>query len=218
MKKIAKKIFGILIFVLLCFAIFLGYQFIQYKNQEVDEVKREVQAESDAKLQEELLNHEIEKAENFVENINNDVALTILRTSGKITLSHDKTPEDNKWTEWLFNSDIKVYANYNTAFTIETNKIKSVIKDDATITIYYDYHDILLSSVDITELSTSTNKSIFGSSYSPNEMTAFEQIARKSIIEKIDNDANKLQAKINLESYLTTLADTFNVKVQVVEK
>ena len=73
MKKIAKKIFGILIFVLLCFAIFLGYQFIQYKNQEVDEVKREVQAESDAKLQEELLNHEIEKAENFVENINNDV-------------------------------------------------------------------------------------------------------------------------------------------------
>lgn len=217
-KKIIKKVFGILVFVLICASVLMGYEYVKYKNREVDELKREVQAQNAADLEQELLNKEIENAKNYVKNINNDIALTILRTSGKITLTHDKTPENNAWTEWLFNSDIKVYADYNTAFTIEMNNIQTSISDDATVNITYDIRDITLSSVDITDFTTSENKSIFGSSYTPEQVAAFEQIARNNILEKVDNDANRKQAQSNLESYFKVLAKNFDVKINIMQK
>lgn len=217
-KKIIKKVFGILVFVLICASVLMGYEYVKYKNREVDELKREVQAQDAADLEQELLNKEIENAKNYVKNINNDIALTILRTSGKITLTHDKTPENNAWTEWLFNSDIKVYADYNTAFTIEMNNIQTSISDDATVNITYDIRDITLSSVDITDFTTSENKSIFGSSYTPEQVAAFEQIARNNILEKVDNDANRKQAQNNLESYFKVLAKNFDVKINIMQK
>lgn len=217
-KKIIKKVFGILVFVLICASVLMGYEYVKYKNREVDELKREVQAQNAADLEQELLNKEIENAKNYVKNINNDISLTILRTSGKITLTHDKTPENNAWTEWLFNSDIKVYADYNTAFTIEMNNIQTSISDDATVNITYDIRDITLSSVDITDFTTSENKSIFGSSYTPEQVAAFEQIARNNILEKVDNDANRKQAQNNLESYFKVLAKNFDVKINIMQK
>lgn len=217
-KKIIKKVFGILVFVLICASVLMGYEYVKYKNREVDELKREVQAQNAADLEQELLNKEIENAKNYVKNINNDIALTILRTSGKITLTHDKTPENNAWTEWLFNSDIKVYADYNTAFTIEMNNIQTSISDDATVNITYDIRDITLSSVDITDFTTSENKSIFGSSYTPEQVAAFEQIARNNILEKVDNDDNRKQAQNNLESYFKVLAKNFDVKINIIQK
>ncbi len=218
MKKIFKKVFHVLLFVMLLAGIFLGYQYIKYKNQEVNELKREVQAQDDADLQRELLNREIENAKNYVKEVDNNVALTVLRTSGKITLSHDKTPANNKWTEWLFNSDIKVYADYKTAFTIETKLIQSQIGQDGTVTLKYDPRDIELSFIDITDFTTSENKSIFGSSYKPEQVAAFESIAREKIQEKTSNETNKKQAKLNLENYLKSLADSYNIKVNIIEK
>lgn len=218
MKKIFKKVFHVLLFVMLLAGVFLGYQYIQYKNKEVNDLQREVQAQNDADLQKELLDRQIENAKNYVNEINNNVALTVLRTSGKITLSHDKTPQNNKWTEWLFNSDIKVYANYKTAFTIETDKIKSEIGEDGTVTLTYDPRDIELSFIDITDFTTSANKSIFGSSYSPEQVAAFESIARDNIQEKTNNKTNQKQAESNLLNYLNSLADSYGIKINIVEK
>lgn len=218
MKKFFKKVFHVLLFVMLLTGVFLGYQYIQYKNKEVNDLQREVQAQNDADLQKELLDRQIENAKNYVNEINNNVALTVLRTSGKITLSHDKTPQNNKWTEWLFNSDIKVYANYKTAFTIETDKIKSEIGEDGNVTITYDPRDIELSFIDITDFTTSANKSIFGSSYSPEQVAAFESIARDNIQEKTNNKTNQKQAESNLLNYLNSLADSYGIKINIVEK
>ena len=218
MKKIFKKVFHVLLFVMLLAGVFLGYQYIQYKNKEVNDLQREIQAQNDADLQKELLDRQIENAKNYVNEINNNVALTVLRTSGKITLSHDKTPQNNKWTEWLFNSDIKVYANYKTAFTIETDKIKSEIGEDGTVTLTYDPRDIELSFIDITDFTTSANKSIFGSSYSPEQVAAFESIARDNIQEKTNNKTNQKQAESNILNYLNGLADSYGIKINIVEK
>lgn len=218
MKKIFKKVFHVLLFVMLLAGVFLGYQYIQYKNKEVNDLQREIQAQNDADLQKELLDRQVENAKNYVNEINNNVALTVLRTSGKITLSHDKTPQNNKWTEWLFNSDIKVYANYKTAFTIETDKIQSEIGEDGTVTLKYDPRDIELSFIDITDFTTSANKSIFGSSYSPEQVAAFESIARDNIQEKTNNKTNQKQAESNLLNYLNGLADSYGIKINIVEK
>lgn len=211
-----KKLFkGILILTVLGIVVFLGYNYVQYKNQEVDNLKREVQAENDAKLQEELLKREMEKSETLIDAINNDIALTLLRTKGNVKLTHDKTPENNGLTEWLFNSDITVYADFTTAFTIETSQIDAKILEDGTVSISYDEDDIKLSLVDITDYKVSTNKSIFGSSYKPDQVAAFEQIARNSVIEKVNTETNLLQASKNLESYLTVLATNLDVKIVV---
>ena len=218
MKKFGKKVFHVLLFVILVLGVFLGYQFYKYKNQEVNELKREIQAQDNADLQKELLDKQVENAKNYVKEVDNNVALTILRTSGKITLSHDKTPANNKWTEWLFNSDIKVYADYKTAFTIETKLIQSQIDQNGTVTLTYDPRDIELSFIDIIDFTTSENKSIFGSSYKPDQVAAFESIARDKIQEKTNNETNKKQAKLNLENYLKSLADSYNIKVNIIEK
>ena len=219
MKRFFKKILKVMFCLLIIGGvIFFTYNYTQYKNNKDDAVKREVKALEDSKLQQELLEKEVAKSQNFIEELNNNVALTLLRTSGKITLSHDKTPENNGWTEWLFNSDIKVYATYNTTFSIETSSINSTIADDATIIISYDEDDIKLSSIDITDFSTSNNKSIFGSSYKPSEVAAFEQIARDSILEKTSSEDNLKQASSNLKNYISTLAQKLNVNVKVVEK
>ncbi len=211
-----KKLFkGVLTLIVLGIVVFLGYNYVQYKNQEVDNLKREVQAENDAKLQEELLRREMEKSETLIDAINNDIALTLLRTKGNVKLTHDKTPENNGWTEWLFNSDIKVYADFTTAFTIETSQIDTKILEDGTVSISYDEDDIKLSLVDITDYKVSTNKSIFGSSYKPDQVAAFEQIARNSVIEKVNTETNLLQASKNLEAYFTTLATNLDVKIVV---
>ena len=211
-----KKLFkGVLTLIVLGIVVFLGYNYVQYKNQEVDNLKREVQAENDAKLQEELLRREMEKSETLIDAINNDIALTLLRTKGNVKLTHDKTPENNGWTEWLFNSDIKVYADFTTAFTIETSQIDTKILEDGTVSISYDEDDIKLSLVDITDYKVSTNKSIFGSSYKPDQVAAFEQIAHNSVIEKVNTETNLLQASKNLEAYFTTLATNLDVKIVV---
>ena len=89
---------------------------------------------------------------------------------------------------------------------------------DATVTITFDPRDIELSFIDITDFTTSENKSVFGSSYNPEQVAAFERIARESIQEKTDSDTNRLQAKINLESYFATLANDLNVNIKVNEK
>ena len=215
MKRLFKKILFILIFVMLGALMSLIYQYIQYNNQQTDELKEEVQAQTNINLEKEILNKEIEKAQDFVDSINNNVALTLLRTSGKITLSHDKTPQNNAWTEWLFNSDIKIYANYTTAFTIECENITTKIDEDATVLIYYNIEDIKLSFIDITDLYSSENKSIFGSTYTPDQTLALEQIARDRIFQNSNNEKNILQAKINLENFLNTCSKNFDVNIQI---
>lgn len=216
-KKIVKNAFIILFVIIIGIAIFMTYQYIQYKNREIDELKREVQAKTDIDLEQEILNKEINNAKNFINNIDNNIAITVLRTSGKLILSHDKTPKNNAWTEWLFNSDIKIYAQYIAAFNIEMKDINMSVLDDATVNIYYNSKDIKLSFIDITDFSTSENKSILGSSYTPKQIAAFENIARDNIFEKTNTDLYRIQAKNNLNSYFTSLAKNFNVKIKVLE-
>lgn len=218
MKLLFKKLLWILLFILLSTIMSLGYQYIQYKNQEVDEIKKEIQVQADANLQQEILNNQIQNAQNFIKNINNNVALTVLRTFGKITLSHDKTPENNAWLEWLFNSDIKIYANYNTAFTIECNTIDTKIDENANVIIYYNINDIKLSYIDIVNICSSENKSIFGSSYTPEQVLALEQIARNKIYQNSNNNTNITLAKNNLESLFNAYAQNFNIKIKIIEK
>lgn len=98
------------------------------------------------------------------------------------------------------------------------NDIQTTINEDGSVTILYDERDIVLSYVDITDFTTSTNKSIFGSSYKPEQVAAFEQIARDNIIEKTDNEKNRLQAKSNFETQLKTIGKTFNINVEVLSK
>ena len=61
------------------------------------------------------------------------------------------------------------------------------------------------------------NKSIFGSSYNPDQVAAFEQIARNTIVEKTNTEENLNLAKNNLENHLKSLAQDFNVKINITQ-
>jgi len=211
-KKIKVLIIRIIFIAIIGLGIFFAYQYIQYKNAEIDSLNKKIQAEADNELQKELLNKELKKVENFVVTVNNQTQLVLLRTNGVLTLQHDKTPSNNKWTEWLFDSNIEVYVNYISAFTIDTNKFNIVISEDAKITISYDIDDIKLSLIDIKDFSASASKSIFGENYTPNQVAAFNKIARDKIENYTNSEKNITQAKENLENTLQKLANSLEIQ------
>ena len=94
----------------------------------------------------------------------------------------------------------------------------SIDEESGVVTISYDPDDIKLSFVDIKDISTSNNKSIFGSSYSPSQVAALENIARDDIEKYTNSDSNKRQAAKNLEMYFSTLSYNYGVTINVVEQ
>lgn len=218
-KKFFKLLKMVLVVLFIAVIAVLIYSYVDYKNQAKDELQREAQAQIEEKVKQDSLARQLESANIFVTKVNNSVALTVLRTEGNIKLSHDKTPQNNKWLEWLINSDIKVYADFKTAFTIETDLIEMTInEEDASVLITYDPDDIKLSFVEISDIYTSTRKSVFGSSYKPEEVTALQQIAHDDVKNYTNNENNIKQAQDNLEDYLEVLAKNLNVNVKIQAK
>lgn len=228
-KRIAKHFFRVFLILVVIFFVYEYVEYYEFERFRLEqqltaeteaklELQQQLEAETNARLQEELLVSEIQRAANFVNSINNEVALTLLRNSGSYQISHDQTPNNNKSTEWLFNSDIIIYVDYIAIFSIEAINITTSINEDGSINIYYDVNDISLSSLDLTNLATSYNTGVFGRSYTPDQVTALEQIARDKIIVELNTSENITQAKLNLEDYFYSLADSFNVTVFVMEK
>jgi len=216
MKKFFKKLFLFLIVILICIGV---TSFIQYKKELANKEKREQEARIEKEFQEKLLGKNLENANNYISEVNNNTSIVVLRVNGKLTLSHDKTPKNNKWTEWLFNSDITIFADYNTAFTIESKKLESKISDDGkSVTISYNPNDIILSYIDITDFTTSENKSIFGSAYNPEQVAALEQISREKIKEEVNTEENIGKAQENLENYLKETSQKYNIKINIIKK
>lgn len=214
LKKIIKRILLVLFLIIIFIITYEIYKYIKNYNSKL---RIENNSKCEVELQKELLNNNLKNAQNFVETINNNVALTLLRTNGELTLSHDKTPNNNKFTEWLLNSDILIYAKYNAAFTIETSNINVKIDKNNVVNINYTLKDIELSLIDITDFNTSENKSIFGSSYTPKQIAALEKITRDTIMSETNRYDNILMAQKNLESYYMSLADNLNVIINIIE-
>lgn len=212
MKKLVKvrKVTIVLLLILIAFItkayLFNRYEFRQHIiKQDMDSTKKMIENNS-------------VKVKRIVESISNQVEIVVLNEKGKIEIFHDKTPENNKYIEWMIDSNITLKIYYTAILTINVENIKvSYDEEKDIINIIYDLDKISIRSINIDNILLETSHGIFGQKYSPKEFSTLTFVATNKIKEELClNDDIKYIAGVNLEKYLKDLSydlRVFNVSV-----
>lgn len=175
----------------------------------------------DTKSAKEVLEDESIKVKKVVERISKEVEMVVLKETGSIQLFHDKTPRNNKYIEWIIDSNITLKVYYTAILTIDTKNI-DVYYDDSIgkINIVYDLEKIKVTSVNIDSMLSETTRGIFGRKYSENEVTILTFLATDKVKEKISNDCNLIYlACSNLENFFKNISyDLGILNINIINK
>lgn len=152
------------------------------------------------------------QAEKMITELKEIISINLLEEIGMFTIEHDKTPENNWWSEWLNNSDIILNSKYKVSVTISTQdinlkNINGVIYADLNVNDFY------INAIELFETVSVEEKSIFGSHYETSDILALESQMRNQIKESILTDKNIETCKQNIISYLENMANLFNVPI-----
>jgi len=214
-----KKISNVFLFCLICLIGFMCAQSFITHNQKASEartqeqkVAKELAIENQRKLDEELLRAKIVRSNNFVKSISNEIEILLLSENGEHLINHDRTPENNWYSEWLKNAEIAIKLDYRTLFSIKTKDIHFAVTPEGAINVNYDSSKIVITAIDISNVIPTEKVNLFGLNYKPTEVTALENIAKGEIKALSYSDDNILKASNNLEMYLNDSATKFGIK------
>lgn len=181
-----------------------------YKEQE-NKIREEFAYEHDAKLQEELMKKKVINANMFISEVSNDIELITLKEYGTYTLSHDKTPNNNGFTEWINNSQISIKVDYCAIFKINTKNIYFFVDSTGDITVKFKKSNIILSTIDTSNTISELQSGILGSKYTPIETLALCKIAKENIFKQINTEKNIEAASLNLENHFLKTSKSYNI-------
>jgi hypothetical protein len=143
------------------------------------------------------------KAIRLNRSISDQVELILVKEHGSLTISHDKTPGDEWWSEWLISSEIEISIEYNVVVTIPTSCIWAEVEGTEPV-IKYDSTKIEIDSVEITNIVPVETRNLFGETYTPADIAALTLIARDKVFEDASIDSELfLRAKKNLVEEIT---------------
>lgn len=195
------------------------YKATNHKNEEIkkeqtqkEKVNEEIAVENQRKLDEQILREKIDKSNRFVKNISNQTEIILLCENGKFEIRHDRTPENNKFKEWLINAELTMKLDYHTIFSIKSKDIKFDITEDGSVITTYDTSKIVIRAIEISNVTLVQKASVFGTKYKPTEVAALEKIAKEKIFEQTYNDENISKASENLKIFINDLAQKFGVE------
>lgn len=214
-RKVTKTLVLFLVFSVIISTNFFGL--FNQKGKVSDEKTQEqkiaeaIAIENQRKLDEQILKEKIVKANNFIKNVSNEIEILLLSENGEHTIFHDRTPENNWYSEWLNNAQLTIKLDYRTIFSIKTKDIDFNVTPKGSVDVNYDASKIDITAIDISNVLPEQKVSIFGQEYKPTEVTALENIAKQEIKEETYNNANILAASSNLKSYISNLATDFGV-------
>lgn len=211
-RRTLKTILFFLVFsiVIVFTASYINEKTSKVKSQE-QKVAEQLAIENQKKLDEELLRAKIIKANNFVKSISNETEIIVLSENGEYTINHDRTPENNWYSEWLNNAEISIKFDYRTIFSMKTANINFTVTSKGAVNINYDTREIGITAIDISNVIPSQKTSLFGSKYKPTEVTALEDIAKEKVRSESYNDDNISKANTNLKSFINDWATKFDV-------
>jgi len=221
MKKLVRiwKLFLVLCLILIAF---ITKSYFNNKNDSEKEIKQNQEVlEQDMDFTKKMLEDRSMKVKRVAESISNEVEIIVLKETGNIKLFHDKTPENNKYIEWIMDSNITLDVYYTAILSINTKYIQvSYNESTDNINIIYDIEKIDVKSVNINNILSKTSNGIFGERYSAKEVSALTLIVTDKIKEEIVNDNSlKLLACISLEGYLRNLSYKMGlVNVSILQK
>lgn len=217
MKKTAKTRKTILVLCLILIAFITHTYFFNKGSLKQKYYQLEVE-KTEEEYTKKIMEQKSIMVKRIAESISSEVEIVVLKENGRIKLFHDKTPKNNKYIEWVIDSNISLNVYYTAILTINTDSIKvSYDSTEDKINIVYDIDKIEIKAINIDNILSETNKGIFGEKYSENEVTALTLVATDRIKEEIAKDKGlKYLASMNLESYLRNLSyqlGVFNVNV-----
>lgn len=204
----------VLVFVVIATNMYM-YNEINTKNegQTVEEkVIEEIAVDNQKNLDEELLREKIENSNRFVKNISNQTEIILLNENGEFTIRHDRTPENNQLNEWLVNAELTMKLDYRAIFSIKSSDIDFDITNDGKIIAKYDTSNIIITAIEVSNVTPTQKTSIFGTKYKPTEVAALEKIAKEKLLEKAYSNENILKASDNLKSFINDLAKKFSIE------
>lgn len=214
LKKIGKVFLSLIMVISLAFCAWTIFK----PKEEVSTRKTEEEVQAEVNINEKILQEELEKSKRLVEQVYSDTEIILLEEKGRYTLFHDRTPNDNYWTEWLVNSEISFVVDYTAILSIETKKIKFSVNENEQ-QAEYNVEDIRVKAVNIDDITPITNKSLFGRSYLPTEISALTIIATEDIKNEIMSDIPTIfLANQNLKYFITNTALKFRIfNINIIE-
>lgn len=218
MLKRKGKTLLVLLFIIAAVTIYLQASVISNRNNNTAEAKtkeqeiaEEISLEEDKRLAEELLRSKIIAANNLVESVSKETQIILFSEKGTYKISHDRTPKNNGFTEWLNNADIVIKLKYRTVFAINTKSIVFNITPEGLVEASYYEDNIEIIAIDISNVLPVETVSIFGKKYTPVEIVALESIAKKEIQDVSYSKENILLASDNLKLFLSDMAISFGI-------
>lgn len=151
------------------------------------------------------------QAECFNKEVQSDIEIVLLKEIGTIPLYHDKSPQNNWYSEWLINSEIHIFADYRAKLTIPAQYIWAEVSEGGEIRVLYDLSKVSIGSVEIFNVSAYTNRGWFGSSYSAEEIVALISVLQDRIYTSVNTFENLQYAKENLVCYIQDIVKMLNI-------
>lgn len=182
------------------------------RKEQEQKIIREIAAEHERKLAEELLRAKIAKANIFVQNVSKETEIILHGVNGEYPISDDKTPEDNVISEWINNSEITINYEFRTIFAIKTKYIYFNITPEGTVQASYDTSKIVITAIDILNTVPIPKTSTFGKPYSPIEVIGLENIAKEEIKKQSYTSENIVMASENLKNYIENMSKSFGIE------
>ena len=122
MKKLVRIRRIILAVVLLMLIAFIAKTYFFGTHNSIIEESKLVQ--QDAEYDKKRLEDRSMQVKRVSESISNEVEIVVLKEIGNISLFHDKTPKNNKYIEWIIDSNITLKVYYTAIFTIDAESIE----------------------------------------------------------------------------------------------
>lgn len=173
------------------------------ESEEMKKVRTMQAVEADVATEKIQLDYE-SVCEMINRQIDTEEKLILLTESGLCTTSHDRTPKNSWWSDWLVNSSIELKMNYRAIISIPTDSIYCKITGN-DIKIFYDYDAIKVEAVEFSSIIPITTRSMCGKQYTPSEVAALILLSRDEIVEMVNNNEEVLkQAENNLKDSIST--------------
>lgn len=207
-----QKIKTILIIILAILVCFLSSQFIINKKnkEETNSVKMQT-TNTNVEMEQAKLEEKIETSKSFIEEIKTLDTILFGKTNGEYEISHDRTPEGSKWTEWLVNSDITLNITYSAIYGMDKEYVNYYVNTKGDVCIDYDINFIEVDSIDIKNITFSENTSFLGIKYSKEDLLALRKIAKDNIRKELLDENKHDEISLKIDEYFYQEAKIFGI-------
>ena len=154
------------------------------------------------------------KVDALMDAIKTKVQLSLVEQSGVSNIKLEK--HDQEWNKFLTKSEVDVSVEFNILVGIDTSDLFMVKNDDKLI-IQYNRDHLKAISYEVLNENILSSRNIFSKGYSDDEKIAIKKHLKEQALEQVMSDDKIIKTSMDaLEDYLYGLADSFDVKIDII--